>query len=259
MDSFQLKKQNGAAVPGLSLVPDGVRDIIIMVHGFGSSRDCMTAQMLFRRMPPAGFGVVTYDQPGHGSGEARAESLRLENCFASLAAVEQYVSETWPDCRIHYFSSSFGAYVTTLYVCSYPHKGCDAFLRSAAVNMPLLLLGPPGSGIDPVYMKEFEEKGYIVPDVGAPDAVRIPFGFLEDLREHDLSRKFAGRIFNDVRFEMVHGEKDSTIELSYAKSFAEQFNIPITVIPGEEHTLSDFPETPDRVADLAIAFYRAGI
>lgn len=258
MKSFQLKKNNGAAVPGLSLVPDAVRDIIIMIHGFGSRKDCMTAQMLFRRMPPAGFGVVTYDQPGHGPDEARDESLRLENCFASLEAVEKYVSETWPDARIHYFASSFGAYVTTLYVCGRPHRGHDAFLRSAAVNMPLLLLGPPGTEIDPEYMKEFEEKGYIVPDVGAPDAVRIPYGFLDDLRNHDLARHFAGRAFRDVRFAMVHGEKDSTIELPYAGEFAEQFDIPITIIPGEEHTLSDFPETPDRVADLAIAFYRAG-
>ncbi len=258
MRSFKLVKTDGAVVPCLSLVPDGVRDIIIMVHGFGSQKDCATAQMLFRRMPPAGFGVVTYDQPGHGPDEAREESLRLANCFSSLKTVENYTADNWPEARIHYFSSSFGAYVTALYVCRHSHRGHEAFLRSAAVNMPLLLLGPPDTESDPETLKEFAEKGYIVPEVGAPDAIRIPFGFLEDLREHDLTEAFASRTYDDVRFEMVHGEKDSTIELSFAKEFAERFHIPITIIPGEEHTLSDNPETPDRVADLAIAFYRAG-
>lgn len=255
MQSLKLTKKDGTVVPCLTSVPDGVGDIIVMVHGFGSQKDCATAQMLFRRMPQAGFGVVTYDQPAHGPDEARDESLRLENCFASLAAVENYVSAAWPDASIHYFSSSFGAYVTVLYVCSRPHRGRDAFLRSAAVNMPLLFLGPPEAGPDPELKKELDANGYIILETG-PEPVRVPAGFLEDLRDSDLNDRFAERVHDDVRFAMVHGEKDSTIELSYALDFAKRNNIPITVIPGEDHTLSDHPETPDKVADLAIAFYR---
>lgn len=253
---FTLKKENGAAIPCLMQVTDHATDVIIMVHGFGSQKDCATAQMLFRRMPPAGFTVITYDQPAHGSGGALEEPLLIENCLSSLRTVDQFAARQFPDARIHYFSSSFGAYITILYLCSFPHHGHKAFLRSAAVNMPLLMLGEPGAGIDPVYQREFEEKGYVLSDIG-PAAVRIPPGFLQGLAENDLKEKFRSRLYDDVAYEMVHGEKDSTIKLRFAQDFAQEFSIPVTVIPGEEHTLSDRPETPDRVADLAIAFYRA--
>ena len=256
MKSFQLIKENGAVIPCLMQIPEEAGDLIIMVHGFGSQKDCATAQMLFRRMPPAGFGVITYDQPAHGPDEARNEPLLIENCLSSLRTVDQYAAENFPDMKIHYFASSFGAYITTLFVCGYPHHGRMAFLRSAAVNMPLLMLGPPGSEMDPAVKREFEENGYIVSGVG-PAEVRIPPGFLEGLARNDLEEKFRNRVYSDTRFEMVHGEKDSTIELSYVKAFAEQFHIPLTVIPDEEHTLSDHPQTPDWVADLAIAFYRS--
>ena len=255
MKSFTLMKKSGAVIPCLMEVPESARDIIIMVHGFGSQKDCATAQMLFRRMPPAGFGVVTYDQPAHGPDEAGEELLLVENCISSLQTVDQFVADEFPDARVCYFSSSFGAYITTLYLCQFPHHGHRAFLRSAAVNMPLLMLGPPGTEMDPAYRKEFDEKGYIVSDIG-PSAIRIPLEFLHGLARNDLAERFRRRIFQDTEFEMVHGEKDSTIEVSFAKTFAEQFGIPITVIPDEEHTLSDHPETPDRVADMAIAFYR---
>ena len=257
MKSFNLTKGKDATIPCLMEIPDGAKEIIIMVHGFGSEKNCATAQMLFRRMPPAGFGVITYDQPGHGPDEARKEPLLIENCLSSLRTVDRFAAEQFPDAKIYYFSSSFGAYITTLFLCGYPHQGKKAFLRSAAVNMPLLMLGPPGSDLDPAYRKEFEQNGYVVSDVG-PDAVRIPIGFLEGLKVNDLTEKFSGRIYQDAEFEMVHGENDSTIELPYAREFAEHFGIPLTVIPDEEHTLSDHPETPDHVADLAIAFYRRG-
>ncbi len=255
MKSLKLKKENGETIPCLLQMPENSRDVIIMVHGFGSQKDCATAQMLFRRMPPAGFGVITYDQPAHGPDEARDEPLLVRNCLSSLRTVEEFVSRQYPDAAIHYFSSSFGAYITVLYLCGFPHRGRRAFLRSAAVNLPQLFLGEPGTGIDPELKKELDEKGSVLSQLG-PSEILIPAGFLEELRVNDLTEKFRERIYDDAVFEMVHGEKDSTIELSYARKFAETFSIPITVIPDEEHTLSDHPETPDIVADLAIAFYR---
>lgn len=255
MKSFKLTKNNGAVVPCLSLVPEGAEDIVIMIHGFGSRKDCATAGLLFRRMPPAGFGVVTYDQPAHGPDEARDEPLLIANCLASLAAVENEVAAQYPNARIHYFGSSFGAYITVLCLSGFPHRGHDAFLRSAAVNMPRLLLGEPGAVPDPAALAEIQQNGFILSDVG-PDAVRIPPGFLEELAENDLAERFTHRRYDDFRLAMVHGEKDSTIRLPFAREFAARFDIPLTVIPDEEHTLSDHPETPDKVADLAIGFFR---
>ena len=55
MKSIKLKKENGETIPCLIEIPEETGDIIIMVHGFGSQKDCATAQLLFRRMPPDGW------------------------------------------------------------------------------------------------------------------------------------------------------------------------------------------------------------
>lgn len=251
IESFKLNKEGGAVIPCLELVPEGASKIVLMVHGFGSQKDCATAQMLFRRMPAAGFGVVTYDQPAHGPDEARSELLTVENCLASLSAVEQAVADRHPGLEIVYFSSSFGAYITTLHICTQAHLGRRAFLRSAAVNMPQKILT---MAKEPEIAQLLREQGFYTSDVG-PDAIPVPQAFLDGLAANDLTERFAARTDLAARFELVHGELDTTIPLPPVMEFAEHFDLPLTVIPGEEHTLSDFPETPDRAADLAIAFY----
>ncbi len=255
METFTLKKANGHEISCMKLIPDGAEKIVIMVHGFGSRRDCETGKLLFRRMPPEGYGVVTYDQPSHGSDESRKEPLLIENCLSSLAEVENYIKSEYPDAEIFYFSSSFGAYITVLHTTGRPHSGYRAFLRSAAVNMPSILLSELSGDPDSPKVQFLKENGYF--DMGAltEDVIRMPAAFFEELRENNLFERFAARMYDDTAFEMVHGEKDDTIELQYAEKFAKQFGIKISVIPGEGHTLSGFPETPDTVADLAIAFY----
>lgn len=55
---------------------------------------------------------------------------------------------------------------------------------------------------------------------------------------------------------MVHGEADPVVPVAAARAFAARFDLPITVFPGENHSLNADPKTPDRVADLALAFFR---
>lgn len=70
MIPINIPKAGGAVVPAICDVPEGAGQIVIMVHGFESSKACATGQLLFRRMVPAGLGVIAYDQPGHGRAEA---------------------------------------------------------------------------------------------------------------------------------------------------------------------------------------------
>ena len=67
-------------------------------------------------LPPQGFGVIAYDQPNHGSEEAAREDLSIEACLDSLARVEEYLTERYPDKEICYFGSSFGAYILGIYL-----------------------------------------------------------------------------------------------------------------------------------------------
>ena len=138
MEKFLLKKTNGYEIPCIALLPDNMRKLVIVIHGYDSSKESENAANLMRQLPDKGFGVVAYDQPHHGSEQAATEELTVENCLDSLARVEAYLTERFPETEICYFGSSFGAYILGIYLVQRPHKGRKAFLRCAAVNFPEL-------------------------------------------------------------------------------------------------------------------------
>lgn len=258
MEKFTITKNNGRRIPVLREIPQEADAVVIMVHGFTSCKECATGELLLRRMPAEGIGVVLYDQPGHGTEEAAEEPFRIRNCMDSLAAVEDYVVRNYPGKKIFYFASSYGAYLTGLYICRRPHAGSRLMMRSGAVIMPWLFLGAPGSEPDPASLAELNEKGFLMMGLPCAPQIRVPKGMFEDMGrpENDLLHRFGGYDHGGTEVAMVHGEKDPVIPVRFAREFAEENGIPITVFEGQGHSLNDDPDCPDRVADLAIDFFR---
>ena len=234
MEKIILTKKHGHEIPCIAEFPDDMRKLVIVIHGYDSSKESQNATNLMRILPGKGFGVIAYDQPHHGSEQAAEEELTVENCLDSLACVEDYLAErfqmeerlqTAEDSRqapeICYFGSSFGAYITCIYLATRPHRGRKAFLRCAAVNFPELAL----------------EEG--ADDVELPDL----FALYDQAKPEDVQMAFA------------HGASDSTVKVEAAIEFTERFGYPLTIFPGEEHTISDDPESPIKVAELAAELF----
>ena len=257
MHGFTIKKANGHSVSCVEEIPYGADKIAVAIHGFTSSKESPTVQMLLRRLPAAGIGVVGIDLPCHGVEESYEEELRIESGIGSIEAAERYVAERYPDAEICYFASSFGAYLTALYISTRPHKGRKAFFRSAAVNMPSLFIKDDPTEEEKQLYAELDEKGYFMQGFGLGRPVKVTRGFIEDLKAADLPSLFAPDRFGAHKIAMAHGAEDVTIDPAAAAAFAEQFHIKETVFPGEGHSLCNDPETPDRVADLAIGLFRS--
>ena len=268
MEWFMIEKENGGCVPCIAEVPESPAGIVIVVHGFTSCKESMTGKVLMQHLPPAGLGVVAYDHPGHGTDAARFEDLRVSNCLDSLAAVEETVCQRWPDLPVYYFGSSFGAYITALYTAVRPHNGARAVFRSAAVNMPAILLGDDLSGPDAAVQEELDRTGYVEPDLNLSGTVRIPAGFFEDLRENDLfaicreeaceaaaSDSEKNGTIGGTKIHMIHAHGDEVVDFAQAERFAGEHGIPLTVFEDEHHTLSDHQETPDKIAQIALRFF----
>ncbi len=255
MEYFKLRKPDSYIVSCLKEIPEEPKGIVIAIHGFSSCKECATYQMLLRRMPAAGYGVIGIDLPGHGSEESLLEVLRIEGALNSIEAAEKYAVERYPRMKICYFASSFGAYLTGLYISTRPHEGRKAFFRSAAVNMPSLFVKENPTQADREVLAEMEKNGYYdsVIDLGKP--VRIVREMYHDLETTDLFELFAPEHYGKNRVMMVHGSDDAVIDPKAAREFADRFHIPMMIFDGEGHSLSDHPDTPDLVADLAISFY----
>ena len=257
MEYIKIRKQDSNTVPCVKSIPEKPKGIVIAIHGFSSSKECSTYKMLLRRLPEAGYGMIGIELPGHGKEDAFQETLRIEGCMNSIEATEKHISKTFPGTEIFYFASSFGAYITGLYISTREHLGRKAFFRSAAVNMPSLFVRKDPNEQERKWLAELDQKGYFDAnvDLGAP--VRITKEMYHDLEANDLFDIFAPSRFGNNEVAMVHGAEDAVIDPNAAKAFAQKFHIPITVIEHEGHSLGGTPETPEIVADLAISFYNA--
>ncbi len=255
MKVFVLEKKDGNKVSCIKEIPADPKGIVIAVHGFESSRECETYKLLMRRMPAAGLGVVGIDLPGHGTHESAEELLRLAGALDSIAAAEDYAAEQFPGRPICYFGSSFGAYLLGLYLSTREHRGRKFFWRSAAVNMASLIVRKDPTEEEKKTLLKMKEQGYFDFSSGSGKPVRITEGLYHDFETTDLFEFFDVERYGKNRVVMAHGEKDRSVLLRYAQSFANQFDVPIHVFPGEGHSLDSDPGTPDKVADLALELF----
>ena len=267
------------ALPPADAPEDRKKMAILIVHGFASSKEGPMAQKMLEYAASRGYGAVAMDFPAHGPHKEENGELSLSACKGNVMMLEEYIKRNLPGAAICYFGSSFGAYITLLRLLDIqkqaaivepdPEPTC-AFLRSAAVNMPDLILR-----YDNFFTRlKLKKDGYLM-SIGGPDTIRLTTRYFDDLKENDLPSLCRALIREkaeamgvtdpasmpslqeclDTPIRMVHATTDKIIRPNFARDFAEEFDIPLTWFEGEDHTLSTFPETPDAVCDMAWDFF----
>ena len=249
MDMEFLPTGRGYEIPGTWRVKGDEPLVCLVAHGFGSSMESPTARMLLEQLPLRGMGAAAFDFPAHGASKVDGEYLRLGNCMADLADMEAEIRRRAPGAEIVYFGSSFGAYTTLNYLAGGTRGGRRAFLRSAAVCMPALFHNRPQHEEEAM-----EANGHVIlgKDYGYTRPLKVVKGFVEDLDAHDLFTCWR-REMGEVR--MIHGAADRVIPLAEAGRFAGAFDIPLTVVPEGDHSLS-IPGAPERVLEEAVRFFQ---
>lgn len=237
-------KTDRYAIPYLFYATGIEEKVLIISHGFTSSKESFTSRLFFEELPDRGCAVLAYDFPAHGESKVDGESLSVGNCIADLKEMENLVHERLPRAEIYYLGSSFGAYITLQYIAAEQHLGTKAFLRSAAVNMPDLF-----KNLTEPLQKSMDERGYVVWDADRP--VKVTSEFVKDLAAHELEITYRE---NNTKVEMIHGEADDLIIPEAAKEFADRFDIPITMVKGGEHRLMEKGQ-PKLVLKLACSMF----
>lgn len=231
-------------IPYIENLRGDEKQVVIIAHGFGSSMQSPTAQMVLNELPNVGVGTIAFDFPAHGASGVDGDLLSVANCMADLGAIEEYVRSKCPNAKVSYFGSSFGAYITLQYLSKHPEKDGKAFLRSAAVNMHVIFDNPTEAE-----SFAMAQQGHLIINYGTP--LKLTSKFVEDLKEHDLFeiyRPGASKIM------MIHGDEDETIDYDKALSFAKKFDIPLITVEGGDHRLSA-EGMPEDVVRKAIDFY----
>ena len=105
-------------IPYIANVKGDERQVVIILHGFDSSKDSPTAKMMLEELPKAGIGAIAFDMPGHGDNPVPREDLRVSGCMLALEAIEELAGELAPQAEISYFGSSFFLVIPSMAVTS---------------------------------------------------------------------------------------------------------------------------------------------
>lgn len=238
--------KNGYTIPGIHTLTGKEAKIAVIAHGFGSSKESPTAAMLGEQFPAWGIGTIAFDFPAHGESPVGGEMLTVENCLADLQAAEETARRLCPHAEIGYFGSSFGAYITLLYLASGKAAGRKAFLRSAAVEIPELL---PELTAD--FAGDLERQGWFLFDAGYVRPLRLTRTLFNELAENDVFEKYQP---GSAELFMVHGSGDETASPQAARRFAEFSGAELAMLSGGDHRLS-LPGMPEKVLQLAREFF----
>ena len=243
-----VKSMQGYDIPVTAHFRGDEEQAVIIIHGFGSSKESPTAKMMTDILPLRGIAAVSFDFPAHGESPVNGDMLRLQNCINDLEAVENYMRENCPNAQIGYFGSSFGAYVTMNYLTQKPKAGAKVLMRSAAVNMPELFRNPTEE-----QQAQYDAEGFVTLEYESGRALHVYKDFADDLDQHDLFENFAADGAK-MKMKMIHGTADETILFDKAKAFADKYGIELMVIEDGDHRLSG-PGMAEAVLNEAFAFF----
>ena len=191
MENFYIRKNAGNTISCVKEIPAFTKGIVIAVHGFSSSKESPTVSLLLEEFPKKELGVIGIDLPGHGTGESLKETLSISGALDSIEAAEKYAVSLYPDCPVYYFASSFGAYLTGIYISTREHRGRKAFFRSAAVNMPSLFIKDDPTETEKEQYRLLDEQGWFDTGLDGHKSVRITKRFMKELVETDLFKVFS--------------------------------------------------------------------
>lgn len=240
-----LIRDGSYGIPYTEAVKGDEDKIVIVIHGFGSSKESPTAQMMLEGLPKHGIGAIAFDFPAHGISPVDGDHLTVDGCVKDLNDIEKMIKSKYPNAEVCYFGSSYGAYIALNHIVKNNVSSAKLFCRSGAVNMPEIFSNP-----DAEQKAEFDKKGYIVLEYDSARPLKVTWEFIEDLLRNDLFENFTK---GDSKIKMIHGDMDEDVDYKRVVEFTEKFNIPLSTVTGGDHRLS-IEGAPERVLKEAITF-----
>lgn len=237
MPKMNITSPYGRLIPCDLRLHGSEKKVCIIAHGFASSKESSTAQMLLDHLEKMGLGAVAFDFPCHGTSTADYTALTVDACLQDMAAVEAYIHEALPEAEICHFGSSYGAYMSLLRIMQTGEGRC-AFLRCAAVDMD--------HAFDDVMESieaQIRQLGHAIYDPGFGPGLKLSPAFFESLKGRSV---FEMELPEGTKIEMIHGLADPVVKVEAARAYAEKIGCRINLIPEADHSIA----TPEGISTL---------
>lgn len=113
-------------------------EILIGVHGFSGDKESSVLLALSKELTANNIALITFDLPCHGENGNNAP-LDLNSCIQSIGKVLDFTKTTYPSTAISIFATSFGGYLTLVYLSNHTEKLNKVILRAPAIYMSKVL------------------------------------------------------------------------------------------------------------------------
>lgn len=217
--------------------------IIVMCHGFYSSKDSTTFVTLEDILNKENVSTFRFDFHGHGESDGLFEDITLsQSVDDALKAIDFVKSKGFK--KIGLVGSSFGGFVSILATSKSPEVSLLA-LKSPVSNYIQKLIAHDGNDL-----KQWKEQGFIYRIVN-DKKLKLNYSFYEDAENCDgylAAKKIT------VPTLIVHGDKDSSVPLEQSKTSSILIqDCRLEIIKGADHQYTN-KEDFDRLLYLISNF-----
>ncbi len=224
---------------------DKSKPVIILCHGFGTSKDGFTHPRLEEILGSRGISTFRFDFFGHGESEGKLEEITTSEAVDDILKAIEYLKNKGYG-KIGLVGSSFGGFA-----------GLAA--ASKTNDLYLLALKSPVSDYmdfisshqDRQEIEKWKEKGFTDYINADGQKLKINYSFFEDAKKisgYDSARKIK------IPVLIVHGDGDEAVPVGQSKKTASLIrNCSLKIIKGADHRYSK-PEDFERMLSLISDF-----
>lgn len=208
------------------------KEVFIICHGFGSSKDSQSTEVISRKLNENNFVAVAFDFPGHGEAIETIEKLTVDNCISYINDVYEYVKNKFENHKISIIATSFGAYITiNKLIKENKNEFKNIVLRCPAIDMKNILINVLIKGD----IERFQKDGKI--KAGLEGKKELAYSFYEDLCEHDILKLYSKK----EKILILQGIEDDVAPIQDTYDFVkmDSENIKLILLDGVKHKMTN--------------------
>ena len=246
-EKLHFKSSKGTRLWGILSNPtdNRVKPVIILCHGFSTSKDGRTYVHLEEILNKQGISTFRFDFFGHGESEGPFEEITTSEAVDDVLNAIEFLKESG-HAKIGLVGSSFGGMASIL-------------AASQSDALYILALKSPVSDYKSMAhtrrsdqeIRDWKEKGFVELDSENNEERRLNYTFYEDAEKIDA---YGACEKIKVPALIVHGEADETVPVEQSRKAASLIeNCRLEIIEGCDHTYSN-PDHFERLLNLISRF-----
>ena len=210
---------------------DKNRPLIVLCHGFTTSKDGRTYTRLEEILNRKAFSTFRFDFFGHGESDGKFEDITISEAVDDVQSAIRFVKDTGYT-RIGLVGSSFGGFASLLAAVQDDDLFVLALKSPVSDYLGLLIARDHDRDI-----QAWKQNGFIQIETTEGKTERLNYSFFADA-EKIQGYAIAERIKAPTL--IVHGDRDETVPLEQSQKTAALIpDCRLAIIEGADHTYSD--------------------